>query len=129
MKVYIAGPMRGYEQYNFPAFDDAERQWRRMGNTPISPATLDRIHEGSDGNGAFEDDDMRRVTRRDLMATLDADAVAVLPGWQRSRGALLEVMLARSVGMPIYDAKTAEELPWRSVLIQMAEGILEAAKR
>jgi len=41
--VFIAGPMRGYKDYNFPAFDRAERILRNMGYHPVSPAVMDRL--------------------------------------------------------------------------------------
>lgn len=41
-KIYIAGPMRGHELYNFPAFDAAEARLRRLGYDVVNPAALDR---------------------------------------------------------------------------------------
>lgn len=42
----------------------------------------------------------------DLPAVLDSDAVAVLPGWERSTGARLEVHVARVCGIPVVWADT-----------------------
>ena len=47
--------------------------------------------------------------RRDLAALLGCDAVALLPGWQDSKGACLERHVAEQLGMPIY--RLADLLP------------------
>src|SRR5262245_23383467 len=41
-KIYIAGPMRGYPSYNFPAFDEAEAALTAGGWRVLSPAAMDR---------------------------------------------------------------------------------------
>ena len=43
-KIYIAGPMTGIKDFNFPAFDRAEIQLALDGWTPINPANIDRAH-------------------------------------------------------------------------------------
>ena len=49
-------------------------------------------------------DDMRRFMRWDTGVIInEVDSVAVLNGWEKSRGALAEVSLARTLGLPIYD--------------------------
>ena len=40
--IYVAGPMRGYENYNFPAFDRCSRVLREQGWNVINPAELDK---------------------------------------------------------------------------------------
>ena len=50
MKIYIAGPMRGYEKFNVPTFDLARDLWQEAGWNVISPADLDREH-GFSGPG------------------------------------------------------------------------------
>lgn len=112
MKVYIAGPMRGYENDNHASFDEAERRWRQAGHTPISPAYLARAlgKGGESGNYTTEADYIRQVMIIDTTVICHCDAVAVLPGWHQSKGAIMEVALARSIGIPIYCAETAFEL-------------------
>lgn len=41
-RAYIAGPMRGYDRFNFPAFDAAKDRLIEMGWDVVSPADLDR---------------------------------------------------------------------------------------
>ena len=40
--IYVAGPMRGFENYNYPAFDRCARVLRDQGCDVINPAELDR---------------------------------------------------------------------------------------
>lgn len=45
MKLYLAGPMRGHDNFNFPAFWDAARVLRERGHEIVSPAEID-VEEG-----------------------------------------------------------------------------------
>ena len=42
--------------------------------------------------------------RRDLAAVLEVDCIAVLPGWRTSCNAILEVLVAVTIGLPVYEA-------------------------
>lgn len=96
--TYIAGPMRGLPKWNFPAFDRAAAVLRARGVTCISPAELDR-EAGFDEHGT-EPPDVRACIRRDLLAILDhCDTIALLPGWEDSRGCRVEVALGQLLGL------------------------------
>ena len=102
-KIYIAGPMRGYAAYNFPAFDRAERILRNRDYHPVSPAAMDRLFEGwgaAPPEGIeFTQEDFKRFILRDIVALMDCDAICRLPGWQDSKGAKLEIALAEFLGL------------------------------
>lgn len=116
--VYLAGPMRGYEDFNRRAFDDAEFSIKtRTGWNVINPATLDR-----EAGGEWEDDhefspaEIRVFVRRDLEALLtlrpeNGDKVAFLPGWLLSRGARAEYAVAEWLGLDLVSAVTLRPLP------------------
>lgn len=108
MKLYLAGPMRGLPEFNFPAFKEARERLREGGHDVWCPAEHDAREDGFDGSGQPITLDYRHYMRRDLPAVLDSDAVAVLPGWERSKGARMEVDTARGCGIPVLDAKTLE---------------------
>ena len=91
MKVYIAGPMTGYEDFNHPAFHLAAKSLRDGGYEVACPAEADN---GSVGQS------WEHYMRIDLKMLLDCDAVVTLDGWEGSRGASLEVFLACQLGMP-----------------------------
>ena len=90
--VYLSGPMSGYPEYNFPAFKSARERLRSLGLTVVCPAEAGQV----DGWG-WED-----YLRRDLALLLDGcEAVVVLRGWEKSRGARLEVSVAWQLNMPV----------------------------
>lgn len=107
-KVYIAGPMSGEDDFNRPAFEAEAARLRHAAFEPISPVELDDA-EGFDPSDHPADtvpaELYRKFLLRDLVAILehDCDAVMVLDGWEESRGAALEVHVARSVDIPIFD--------------------------
>lgn len=92
MKLYIAGPMTGLPEFNYPAFFAAAEQLSTAGHESINPARKD----GREGCRSWLD--YMRAALRDVA---DADGIATLPGWQDSRGAALEVHIARSLDLPV----------------------------
>jgi len=109
--VYVAGPMRGKESFNFPAFHKAADVLREQGWTVFNPAEMDEAN-GFDFTGLTGDEDVSSIgfSLREALAadlafiTERADAVAVLPGWENSTGARAEVATARALGIPVFDA-------------------------
>lgn len=98
---YLAGPMTGYPLFNFPAFHFAAKRARDLGYTVVSPAELNE--DAIDANS----ESMRSVyMRRDIEALLRCVGVLVLPGWELSRGARLEVEIAVQLALPVLHAET-----------------------
>lgn len=89
--VYLAGPMRGIENLNYPEFDKWARQIRLLWRdwdvfNPIEVA------------GGEQDLPLRDYFRADFKYLLDqADTIAFLPGWQGSEGSLIEYGIARAL--------------------------------
>lgn len=110
MKVYVAGPMRGIKDFNFPAFHECAAMLRELGYTVRNPAEHDEeqgFDPVGDGDRWQESQlDLRESMRWDLSAVLWADAIVVLPGWRNSYGVGVELTVAREVGTPILDAET-----------------------
>jgi hypothetical protein len=99
--------MRGIPLFNFPAFDRAAKDLRGRGHEVWSPAENDVEKDGFDP-ATDQPRGMPHYMARDLPAVCMADAVAVLPGWEKSRGATLEVHVARALDKPVLDAQTLE---------------------
>ena len=113
MKIYVAGPMTGIPEFNFPAFNAAAARLRAAGHEVINPAE----NEGGDTSKTWA-----YYMRQDLHHVLSVEAIAVLPGWQRSRGATLEVAVARALGLPILDAGSLQEA--RETVLQEAQRLV-----
>lgn len=103
MKVYVAGPMRGHPGRNKVAFYESTNALRRRGMTVVSPAEMDEEYGNlPDGApGVWEPVDQLAI-RRDIEALFECDAVVVLPGWETSDGATLEVSVAVAAGIPVH---------------------------
>jgi hypothetical protein len=109
LRIYIAGPMRGIEAFNFPAFDAAAEQLRALGYEVFNPADHDREQHGDAVNDSATGDlddiaDTGFTLRAALAADAawiceHADAVALLPGWDSSKGASAEAALGRALGL------------------------------
>lgn len=102
MKAYLAGPMSGIAQFNFPAFYQAAKFLRELGWDIVSPAELDALlgidkQALASAHGAHSDvtstwgDLLARDVK--LIADTGIEAIIFLPGWSRSRGARLEAMV------------------------------------
>ena len=92
MKVYVAGPMTGYPEFNYPAFYSAAAALAKVGHEPINPARLD----GREGCKTWQD--YMRAALRDVA---EADGIALLPGWQDSRGAACEYRIGHDLGLDV----------------------------
>ncbi len=96
---YLAGPMRGYQDYNFPAFEEAERSLRDAGWHVFSP----RENDAESGlTGTSELMPLKWYMRKDLAQVASSDAVFFLPGWEESKGAMLEHQVAQYLEIPCY---------------------------
>ena len=113
MKIYLAGPMRGYPEFNFPAFYAGAARLRSQGHEVFSPAERDNERHGKDiskGNATGCLDQAAKEHNFSLREALaddlgyicrHADAIALLPGWQHSKGALAEHATAYALGLEV----------------------------
>lgn len=91
-RVYLAGPMTGIADHNFPAFNAAADRLRGFGLEVVNPAD----HGVVDGMGWAD------YMRWDLVKLAGCHSVYVLPGWEKSKGANLEVAIAQVLGMLVF---------------------------
>jgi hypothetical protein len=80
--------MTGLPLMNFPAFHAAAETLRGLGHDVVNPADA-----GSGGDWSYEE-----YLRRDLLDLLSCNAICLLPGWERSKGATVEEHMARALG-------------------------------
>jgi hypothetical protein len=90
-RLYIAGPMSGYQEANYPAFNVAAERLREVGFEVVNPVD---VH--IDGRHHYVD-----LLREDLRMMLNCHGVAVLENWWESPGARNEVMVAGILKMPV----------------------------
>ena len=88
-KIYIAGPMTGYKDFNRPAFKSLALKLSLDGNVVLSPAVLP--------------DGLEQREYMDICCAMIrcADAVFMLRGWENSAGAVAEHALAKKIGLEI----------------------------
>jgi hypothetical protein len=97
--VYVAGPMRGYPEFNFPAFDAASAELRAQGWQVFSPAEHDRSTGFDPSNTEMVGFDVTAAFRWDIETLLHVDAVYFLRGWEASQGANTEHTVAVSLDL------------------------------
>lgn len=102
VKLYLAGPMSNYPQFNYPAFFEAAKYLRDAGYTVHSPAEMDspevlaKILASPDGKLDRNLPSWGDFLSKDVKVVADeVNGVVVLPGWEKSRGARLEVFVAK----------------------------------
>src|SRR5437763_13955511 len=88
--IYISGPMTGYDNGNHPAFAAAAQYLRACGFEVLSP------HEVK-----LADPTWVNYMRADIALVVRAQTVVTLAGWECSRGARLEVLIAHTLGIPV----------------------------
>jgi len=88
--IYISGPMTGYDDLNYPAFDYAARELRFNCENVISPHEI---------NSLDNTDSYAECLRKRLFALLLCDTIYMLDGWCGSKGATLEHHIAITLGM------------------------------
>ncbi len=90
--VYIAGPMTGLPDLNFPAFHAEAARLRELGWDVVNPAEINQDKHLS----------WKQCMRTDIAALVFCDAIQMLPNWEQSEGATLEHHIAERLGLTIY---------------------------
>jgi len=114
MRIYLAGPMRGLPEFNFPAFHAAAKTLRELGHEVFNPAERDEADFGKvsvpsgDENELADKLSIHALALRRKCFGADtawictfAEAIALLPGWKKSKGAQAEKALGEALGLTI----------------------------
>lgn len=121
MKLYLAGPMRGYPEFNSTAFHSAAAMLRAQGYEVFNPAERDEKEFGvvSVPSGNMDDMSLKvgmtalAIRRNCFKADTDwicteSDGIFLLKGWSASKGARAEKALIEALDLPVYYAADAE---------------------
>jgi hypothetical protein len=112
MRIYLAGPMRHIEEFNFPTFNTATAMLREKGHEVFSPAERDVARHGGKDITKGTTGDLKELDKHgfDIRVALcedttwicqHAEAIALLPGWQYSKGAVAEYALGVALGLEV----------------------------
>lgn len=112
MNIYLAGPMRGYPEFNYPAFHQYAAELRLNGHTVFSPAEKDiERHNGEDiskgTTGDLAEIEAKGFSLRDAIfddleyIIRHADAIALLPGYEASKGVAVELALSEFLNLKV----------------------------
>ena len=93
--IYLSGPMKGHPKSNYPAFYKAAAMLRAEGHRVYNPAEYphDGPHETFPIRQAF--------ASYCTFICLEATTIAILPGWENSKGVAAELALARTCGLEV----------------------------
>src|SRR6185436_17305896 len=97
-RIYIAGPMTGLPEFNFPTFNAMAENLRAQGWHVENPAD----------HGDTEGAEWADYLRFDIESLASCEAIMLLPGWSKSKGANLEVHIAKQIGVTILLSDGAE---------------------
>lgn len=99
--IYLAGPMTGIEDLNFPKFFEKSKELADLGWNVFNPAQND-LNKWENIKNVKENANYRDCLYDDLSwITKEADAIAMLPGWENSKGAFAEWATAKALGLEI----------------------------
>ncbi len=126
-RVYVAGPMRGLSEFNFPAFDAASDSLRHLGHFPINPAKHDRDNgfdpvdmDGHEDLSALGFN-LAKALAWDLDQITKSEAIYLLYGWEKSSGARAEYALAQALGLAIASDELWDDSRQRDVWLSPEE--------
>lgn len=95
-RIYIAGPMTGLPDNNYPSFHDAAARMRNKGWHVENPAENPAPHVEAACTWSG-------YMRMGISQLMTCHAIYLLPGWQNSRGASVEYFIAQRLGLTIYE--------------------------
>jgi len=95
-RIYVAGPMRGYPNLNFDAFNAKTKELRDKGYVVINPVEIN-----PDQAANYLD-----CMREDIRAITQCTSIYLLKGWENSEGANAEYQVARMLKLKVYFERT-----------------------
>lgn len=95
MRLYLAGPMSGLPDLNFPLFHAEAARLRGLGYDIVNPAEIN-VDPAAGWSACM---------RADIAQLVTCDGLALLPNWPQSIGAKLEYQIAITLGMLVFLAQ------------------------
>lgn len=98
-RAFISGPMTGIEDFNRPAFMEAQEKLRKAGFSVFNPAWMDFDDGGFEGG---------MILAIDLVALSHCNYIYQLEGWEKSKGASAEWSFALNAGIKMINHEWIE---------------------
>jgi hypothetical protein len=92
MKIYISGKITGIEEEAFKRFEFAETNLKIAGFDVVNPMKLEHNHDKS----------WEAYMRECIIALMSCDAIFMLSNYYQSKGAMIELALAKELGMKVF---------------------------
>lgn len=96
-RCYISGPMTGYPNENADEFNKAEKHMVALGYSVCNPIATSHW---------LGDLQHHEYLRFDFQRVLEADFLVALDGWEHSKGALAEILVATRIGLKVWRYST-----------------------
>jgi hypothetical protein len=109
-RIYIAGPMRGVEDFNRTAFTEHAARLRALGWAVENPVEIGGRF-GTVEELAGDTSLLRRLMAFEIETLKTCDALFLLAGWEFSVGTRAEIAAAIAANLPIYIQKVYGCLP------------------
>ena len=91
--VYLSAPISGFDiDERRATFERVENELKKLGYKVLSPMK----------NGLSQDEPTSRHMKRDIILLLQADAIFLMTGWNRSAGCLTELNVATACGLDVW---------------------------
>lgn len=100
MTIYLAGPMTGKPNFNYDQFEEVTKDLEAQGHDILSPHDVEQwlgIPKQEPGSQPYE-----WYVRNTMKMLLECQSIALLPAWWSSKGARLELKVARACAMPVF---------------------------
>jgi len=92
-KIYISGKITGLELCDAERlFNEAESKCIELGFVPVNPIKLNHAHDKT----------WLSYMKEDIIAMMECDAIFMLSNYKTSKGAMIELELAKELGFSIY---------------------------
>lgn len=91
-KMYVSGPISGYDpEERIEAFERAAKRAEAMGYKAVNPM-----------ESQMDDRTWEEYMRRDIKELCGCDAILMMKGWEKSKGAKAEKYVAETIGMEVF---------------------------
>ena len=108
MKIFISGPMTGYENFNFDKFDKIAEKLRRAGVDVVNPADICRKYKKE--KVLADESVFDAMIAEQQEAEKTCAGILLLDGWEASKGVRLELKTALDGGADVFLEKDVDML-------------------